>query len=77
MAVSGPLNTQISIVILSKPTVLIQLEARWIPKPVLALLGRENTFTKLWTEPRISGSPALKQVGINSFLVLIRDLLQA
>jgi hypothetical protein len=37
-------------------------------------LGRENIFTKLWIERRISGSPALKLVSTNSFLLLIRDL---
>jgi hypothetical protein len=77
MAVSGPLNTQIAILMLNKLTVLIQHEAGWIPEPFWALLGRENIFTKLWTEPRISGSPALKLVSINTFLLLIRDLLHA
>jgi hypothetical protein len=47
MAVNGPLNTQITILILNKPTVLIKQEAGWIPEPVWELLGRENIFTKL------------------------------
>jgi hypothetical protein len=47
MAASGALNTQIAVLMLNKPAVLIQQEAGWIPEPVWALLGRENIFTML------------------------------